>query len=90
METVARYNKEPFITDFVRQQPKPRILPNRYEKDVLCEIIEQVLLGEYAFVMLCVQHNPVMSTPQTPWREKLASWCLLRIILAVYFRQKLL
>src|SRR5215213_4618599 len=47
VETLARYNKDPFISDFVKQQPKPRIPPDKYDKDELCALIKQVLLGEY-------------------------------------------
>lgn len=46
VETLARYNKSPFITDFLKQQPKPRI-PGKYDKPELCELIKKVLLGEY-------------------------------------------
>ncbi len=47
VETLARYNKSPFITDFLKQQPKPRISPGKYEKAELCDLIKQVLLEEY-------------------------------------------
>jgi hypothetical protein len=47
VETLARYNKSPYITDFIKQQPKPRIVPHKYDKAELCALIKQVLLGEY-------------------------------------------
>jgi hypothetical protein len=47
VETLARYNKSPFITDFLKQQPPPRISPGKYEKPELCDLIKEVLLGEY-------------------------------------------
>lgn len=47
VETLAHYNKSPFITDFLKQQPKPKISPGKYEKAELCDLIKQVLLGEY-------------------------------------------
>ena len=47
VDALARYNKSPFITDFLKQQSKPRISPGKYEKDELCALIKQVLLGEY-------------------------------------------
>jgi hypothetical protein len=47
VKTLAHYNKSPFITDFLKQQPKPRISPSKYEKAELCDLIKQVLLGEY-------------------------------------------
>lgn len=47
VETLARYNKSPYITDFIKQQPKPRIAPHKYDKAELCALIKQVLLGEY-------------------------------------------
>jgi hypothetical protein len=43
---LARYNRDPFITDFIRAQPPPRIPAGRYPKDELCDLIRQILLGE--------------------------------------------
>src|SRR3954470_7258301 len=47
VEALARYNKFPFVTDFLKQQAVPRISPTKYEKDELRILIKQVLLGEY-------------------------------------------
>lgn len=47
VETLSRYNKAPFITDFLKQQPAPRIPVGKYEKDELCSLIQDILLGEY-------------------------------------------
>lgn len=47
VETLSRYNKNPFISNFLKEQPKPKIPIAKYEKDELCDIIKQVLLGEY-------------------------------------------
>jgi hypothetical protein len=46
VETLARYNRDPFLDDFIKQQPPPTI-PLRHDKDYLCEgIIKKILLGE--------------------------------------------
>lgn len=47
VQTLATYNKNPFISDFLRKQPKPRIPIAKYEKAELCDLIRQILLGEY-------------------------------------------
>lgn len=47
VETLARYNKSPFVTDYLKQQPAPRISPAKYEKDELRTLIKSILLGEY-------------------------------------------
>lgn len=47
VQTLARYNKSPFITDYLKQQPPPRISPAKYEKDELRTLIKSILLGEY-------------------------------------------
>jgi hypothetical protein len=47
VETLSRYNKSPFISNFLKDQPKPKIPVAKYDKDELCDIIKQVLLGEY-------------------------------------------
>ncbi|HEY0593377.1 MAG TPA: hypothetical protein VGF40_16510 [Thermoanaerobaculia bacterium] len=47
VDALLRYNKSPFITDFLKSQPQPRISPARYEKDELRLLIKQVLSGEY-------------------------------------------
>ena len=47
VETLARYNKNPVISNFLKEQPKPKIPVAKYDKDELCDIIKQVLLGEY-------------------------------------------
>lgn len=45
--TLARYNKDPFITDFLRQQPKVNRVPAQLNKEDLCDLMRDVLLGEY-------------------------------------------
>lgn len=47
VETLAHYNKSPFISNFLKEQSKPKIPVAKYEKDELCDIIRKVLLGEY-------------------------------------------
>lgn len=47
VDALARYNKSPFITDFLKAQPRPRISPGKYDKDELRTLIKQILLGEY-------------------------------------------
>jgi len=47
VDTLARYNKNPFINNFLKEQPKPKIPVAKYDKDELCDIVKQVLLGEY-------------------------------------------
>jgi TRADD-N domain-containing protein len=44
---LARYNKVPFITEFLKRQPHPRITAAKYEKDELCSLIHDVLVGDY-------------------------------------------
>src|SRR5689334_20074321 len=45
VETLARYQRSPFLEDFIKQQPPPTI-PLKYDKDELCAIIKRLLLGE--------------------------------------------
>src|ERR1043165_3006092 len=45
VETLARYQRAPFLDDFIKQQPPPTI-PKKYDKDELCKIIKDILLGE--------------------------------------------
>jgi hypothetical protein len=47
VDTLFRYNRNPFITDFIRQQPKPRIPLAKYDRYDLFELIKKILLGEY-------------------------------------------
>lgn len=47
VRTLVRYNKSPFITDYLKQQPAPRISPAKYEKDELRTLVRSILLGEY-------------------------------------------
>jgi len=47
VETRSHYNKSPFISNFLKDQPKPKIPVAKYDKDELCDIIKQILLGEY-------------------------------------------
>src|ERR1043165_1749854 len=45
IEALARYQRDPFLTDFIKQQPPPTI-PLKYDKDELCSIVKQILLGQ--------------------------------------------
>jgi hypothetical protein len=47
VQTLVRYNKSPFITDYLKKQPAPRISPAKYEKDELRTLVKSILLGEY-------------------------------------------
>jgi hypothetical protein len=47
VDTLFRYNRNPFITDFIRQQSRPRIPLAKYDRYELCGLIKNILLGEY-------------------------------------------
>src|SRR6266849_3737598 len=47
VDSLFHYNRNPFITDFIRQQRPPRIPLARYDRYDLCELIKEILLGEY-------------------------------------------
>src|SRR6266404_1886062 len=45
VDTLFRYNKAPFIADFLKRQSRPQIPAGRYEKDELCDLVKKILLG---------------------------------------------
>src|ERR1700739_2767106 len=45
VDMLFRYNKVPFITDFLKRQPKPQIPTGKYEKDELRDLVKKTLLG---------------------------------------------